>query len=428
MMTKELEEEKSLRELLLALNEGLTFYRSLNKNYVPIKVSFSQCAYMTATTAIEELQAYIADLDRDICREPLCLDLDEMGSEDYWMEKLSKLRSDMVELEEVPLLQRKLIWGYLGFYPWTTTEFYMGVEEKVMEVARLIRLVQQKMAEKPLSFYGKFYHDQRALYCEEPAVKDFKHWLSHSGIITPIKLRMLRAEKIADFINSGILRLALGSCDIEGDAVDVEQFKKQLPHNYSCVKDFDVLCTVFSRTIGRQGDILVPNYDCAGLFIFQHWAELTEEQINAIFYLDKMLELIHAELQHLPEAEPNPAPAEVEDRIRECIAQLMTEQYGDEPLFNIQGHWQAVYRILVDKGYCRDSDFNGFDAFIQEVMPEKVNKPYKRDSVRNINKTDFNKPFDKWKYNAETSGKRIPYDRMMAVASRFKAILEENGL
>ena len=141
-----------------------------------------------------------------------------------------------------------------------------------------------------------------------------------------------------------------------------------------------------------------------------------------------MLELIHAELQHLPEAEPDPAPAEVEDRIRECIAQLMTEQYGDEPLFNIQGHWQAVYRILVDKGYCRDSDFNGFDAFIQEVMPEKVNKPYKRDSVRNINKTDFNKPFDKWKYNAETSGKRIPYDRMMAVASRFKAILEENGL
>ena len=142
MMTKDLEEEKSLRELLLALNEGLTVYRSLNKNYVPIKVSFSPCAYMTATTAIEELSAYIANLDRDICREPLCLDLDEMGSEDYWMEKLAKLRSDMVELEEVPLLQRKLIWGYLGFYPWTTTEFYMGVEEKVMEVARLLRQVQ----------------------------------------------------------------------------------------------------------------------------------------------------------------------------------------------------------------------------------------------------------------------------------------------
>ena len=119
---------------------------------------------------------------------------------------------------------------------------------------------------------------------------------------------------------------------------------------------------------------------------------------------------------------------EQEERIKQSIALLMAEQYGDEPLFNLQGHWQAVYRILVDKGYCRDSDFNGFDIFVQKVMPDKVNKPYRRDSVRNINKTDFNKPFDRWQYDAETSGNRIPYNRMVAVASRFKMILEENGV
>ncbi|MBP5381182.1 MAG: hypothetical protein J6Y39_05585 [Bacteroidaceae bacterium] len=303
MVTKVFEEEKSLRDLILRLSEGMTVYGEVNRNFVPIKVSFSQCAYLTAITAIKELQAYIADLDRDICREPLCLDLDEMGSEDCWKEKLAKLRSDMTELEEVPLLQKDLVWGYKGFFPNTTAEFYQGAEEKVMELARLISQVQQKMAEKPLSFYGKFYHDLRVQYCEEQAVKDFKYWQSHSGIPSLVKLKMLRAEKIADFINSGILRLALKSCDIEQDDVDVEQFKKQLPHDYACVKDFDVLCTVFSRTIGWQGDILIPNYNCAGLFIFQHWVELTEEQINAIFYLDKMLKLIHEEIQNLPEAD-----------------------------------------------------------------------------------------------------------------------------
>ena len=304
-MTNELEEEKSLRELLLALNEGLTVYRSLNKNYVPIKVSFSQCAYMTATTAIEELSAYIANLDRDICQEPLCLDLDEMGSEDYWMEKLSKLRSDMTELEEVPLLQRKLIWGYLGFYPWTTTEFYMGVEEKVMEVARLLRQVQQKMAEKPLSFYGKFYHDQRAQYCEEQAVKDFKYRLSHSGIPSLEKYKMFRAEEVIKFIKGDTLDCAGEPSVEEWEKVDINGFKKQVP--LSCQeeewfkKSFDERFVIFSRTVRWQGDILVPNYDCAGLFIFQHWVELTEEQINAIFYLDKTLELIHEEIVHLPE-------------------------------------------------------------------------------------------------------------------------------
>lgn len=438
MVTKVFEEEKSLRDLILRLSEGMTVYGEVNRNFVPIKVSFSQCAYLTAITAIKELQAYIADLDRDICREPLCLDLDEMGSEDCWMEKLSKLRDDMTELEEVPLLQKDLVWGYKGFFPNTTAEFYQGVEEKVMELARLISQVQQKMAEKPLSFYGKFYHDLRAQYCEEQAVKDFKYWLSHSGIPSLVKLKMLRAEKIADFINSGILRLALGCCDIEQDDVDVEQFKKQLPHDYACVKDFDVLSTIFNRTIGWQGDILIPNYNCAGLFIFQHWVELTEEQINAIFYLDKMLELIHGEIQHLPEAEKDPAPAcghpaperggELKDRLKKCIALLMDERYGDEPLFNQQSHWQAMYRILVDKDYCRDSDFDGFDTFIRTVMPDKVNKPYKKDSVKQISQTDFTLPFERWHYDPQTSMTRKPYDRMVTIATRFKQILEENGL
>lgn len=323
MVTKVLEEEKSLMELILGLDDGLRTYGVLNKNFVPIKVSFSQCAYMTAMTAIEELLAYIADLDRDICREPLCLDLDEMGSEHYWMEKLAKLRSDMVELEELPLLQRDLVWGYLGFYPWTTTEFYMGVEEKVMEVARLLRQVQQKMAEKPLSFYNKFYHDHRAQYCEDQAVKDYRLRLSHLGIPSLEKYKMFRAEEVIKFIKGDTLDCAGEPSVEEWEKVDVNGFKKQVA--LSCQeeewfkKSFDERFVIFSRTVCWQGDILVPNYDCAGLFIFQHWAELTPEQINSIFYLDKMLELIHEDMQQqgrgavlpdelaTPEAEKAPA-------------------------------------------------------------------------------------------------------------------------
>ena len=118
----------------------------------------------------------------------------------------------------------------------------------------------------------------------------------------------------------------------------------------------------------------------------------------------------------------------VEERIRRCIGLLMAERYGNEPLFNLQGHWQAVYRILVDKGYCRDSDFDGFDAFIRRVMPEEVNKPYKKESVKQISKTDFTLPFDRWHYDPQTSTTRKPYDRMVAVARQFKFFLEENGL
>ena len=119
---------------------------------------------------------------------------------------------------------------------------------------------------------------------------------------------------------------------------------------------------------------------------------------------------------------------ELEKRIQQSIALLMAERSGNEPLFNQQSHWQAVYRILVDKGYCRDSDFDGFDIFIKRVMPDNVNKPYKKDSVKRISQTDFVKPFTKWSFDTETSKTRKPYDRMVAVAARFLEILEENNL
>ena len=116
------------------------------------------------------------------------------------------------------------------------------------------------------------------------------------------------------------------------------------------------------------------------------------------------------------------------ERIRHCIALLMQEKCGNEPLFNQQNHWQAVYRILVDKGYCRDSDFDGFDVFIRTVMPEEVNKPYSKGSLKQISQTDFVRPFNEWRYDVLTSKTRKPYDRMVAVARSFLEILEENGL
>ena len=129
-------------------------------------------------------------------------------------------------------------------------------------------------------------------------------------------------------------------------------------------------------------------------------------------------------------------PLTQEEKIRLCIILLMNERIlvkkngkdVEEPLFNLQNHWQAIYRILVDKKYCKDSDFEGFDLFIKKVMPSEVNAPYKKSSVKQISQTDFNKPFEKWEYDAETSGTRKPYDRMKAVAQRFLEILEGKGL
>lgn len=143
------------------------------------------------------------------------------------------------------------------------------------------------------------------------------------------------------------------------------------------------------------------------------------------FKILEVLDLIHQEMAKQVQTD---ALNSVENRIRQSIAQLMEERYNDKPLFNKRSHWQAVYRILVDKKYCTDSNFDGFDVFIKRVMPEKVNKPYMKESVKQISQTDFWKPFNEWKLDSTTSKTSKPFERMAVIALRFKEILEENGL
>ena len=286
----------SLRKKLVGLDDGLNVYRKLEKDEEEILIPFTVSLFVTSEKSKILLRRYIDDLKKGVCRESLGINFGQMSKTAYWLGKCVKLKRDMEAMGVVPMKVHGFECTVMGFRPETTTDLYRAIEANLMEIADLIKEVDQKLVKAPVALYGNYYRFLRGQYNEEQAVRDFYNWLRTSGIITLVKLRMLRAEKIADFINNGILRLALGSCDIEQDDVDVEQFKKQLPHNYSCVKDFDVLCTVFSRTIGWQGDILIPNYDCAGLFIFQHCNELTEEQINGIFYLDEMLKLIHEEI------------------------------------------------------------------------------------------------------------------------------------
>lgn len=229
--------------------------------------------------------------------------------------------------------------------------------------------------------------------------------------------------------------------------MNFEEIKKHLSKEYwdRLPNEFPKCCARFHRFISWEDGILRLDHDQWGNYLFQFFHQLTPEERQAFIELDLMLELIHEDMRNLPEAESETLPdppcvgreqghahqantQSQEERIRQCIALLMAERYGDEPLFNQQSHWQAVYRILVDKGYCRDSDFDGFDIFIRQVMPDCVNKPYKKSSVKSISQTDFALPFDRWHYDPLTSTTRKPYDRMVAIATRFKQILEENGL
>ena len=302
-----------------------------------------------------------------------------------------------------------------------------SIDEGVSEMVELLKEVKKKTMEAPPEFYENFYHRMKAKQDQEAVTAAYEEWKMGAGRLTFELLKDKQVLTVAEFLKKQILRFTLIPSKWEIDEVCLEKVRKHLPYDYVLPEEFEKCCARIRRYISWEGDILRIRYPKYGHYLFQHYHSLSAEERQEFFHLDTILTLIQRDMEK-PLPRPLPKKEGEIGRIRECIALLMAEQYGEEPLFNLQGHWQAVYRILVDKGYCRESDFDGFDAFIQRVMPEEVNKPYKKDSVRNINKTSYNKPFDKWKYNSEDYGTRKPFERMVAIAKRFMEILEEKGL
>lgn len=153
--------------------------------------------------------------------------------------------------------------------------------------------------------------------------------------------------------------------------------------------------------------------------------------------------LLEAEAEEVrteaPEARRTYSELEAERReaVRRALAALNEERITvrkegcrrEEPLLNRQVHWQAVYRILVDKGICREADFRGFMDYVQPLMPAHPHAQCNYDTVRAISKTDFQRSFHRWEYNGEGgSTRRTTFDRMAKVAGRFLELLETEGV
>lgn len=259
------------------------------------KIAFAYGIITFVNDAIKALEDYQTDLGRCECHDALAVNFKELSDIDYWL-KDDPLRQEMHNYADNPLSSYGILLGLNGVTFTDTMDIYRTIEEGIGQMIALLKQVEATLDAAPTELYLNFYRHLRAQYCEDQAIKNFDDWMRRSGKMSLCKLKSLRAKVIADYVNSDILKCCVEPSEEERSEVDVEAFKKQLPNNYHYAKLFDDSYTVFSRCVSWQGDILVPDYACAGLFIFQHWSQLTETDIQAIFYLDKTLELIHCEM------------------------------------------------------------------------------------------------------------------------------------
>ena len=268
------------------------------------KIAFAYGIITFADEAIEKLEVYLDQLKHNVCHDALPLTMIKEWLENTnWIDKDERLYKELHDYATKPLSAYNVVLGLEGVIFTDTLHMYRTIVERIRRILELLSEIEIILKAPNPELYENFYHNLRVNYNEKEAVDFMDNWLSHSGVLTLKKLLSLRAQKIAEFVNGDTLRCALDPSGIEWDDADVEGFKKQLPHSYPYKDLFDEKYVIFCRTIRQKGNTIDPNYSCAGLFIFQHWNELTEEQINSIFYLDEMLEQIQEEIQNLPEAD-----------------------------------------------------------------------------------------------------------------------------
>ena len=431
--TKILEREQEvyamgLTKMLLGLDCGMYHYSRLNKDEEDIDIVLAMSVYITSTLIKEQLPDHLAALKRLKILEVLDVDLELMTNVKFWM-KNYKLKSDMEAMGDRPLRERGFEISYKGFKPETTWELYQAIERNIFKIVEMLTEMQQILNDAPAGLYENFYLSEKAAVDAKPVKARYRKWKRDVGVATPELLKDKEMQELVYLLTQKVMRHVVDISYRESGLVDLEALKQYMVNGFEFPKEFPICYARFRRFI-KDGDTLQINYDCYGKYLYESFYKLTPAERRALIDFDIMLDLIH---QDMPEiTSQSDGTISTEDRIRQSIALLMKERYidqeKDEPLFNQRNHWQAIYRILVDKKYCTDSNFDAFDVFIKRVKPEMVNKPYMKESVKQISQTDFCRPFKEWKFDPTTSKTSKPFDRMMAVALKFKEILEENGL
>ena len=143
-------EKLSVRKKVEGLDRGLDEYRRLDEDEKNVLIPFAMSHHATSRDAAALLRAYRADLDKGVCRESLCIDFIQMAQRTYWLEKCTRMKSDMEALGTVPMAEH----GYaLTKDPdvETTVDLYRAIEGNLMEIADLIGEVGEKLSKAPLT-------------------------------------------------------------------------------------------------------------------------------------------------------------------------------------------------------------------------------------------------------------------------------------
>lgn len=149
------------------------------------------------------------------------------------------------------------------------------------------------------ALFEHFFYSQEQHYSSTGVARRFEAWLFDNSCPDIDKLREFQALVVAETLKIGVMDYAKVPSQKEIDQVDVSFLKSLLPYDFEMTEDFRVACARWRRFMHWEGYILIINYKKYGKYIQAHFYEFSEEQLQAIFELDMMLQLINQKIAQL---------------------------------------------------------------------------------------------------------------------------------
>lgn len=421
----------SLNDMLASFDENTSAYAHMPTRNPYSHFCFALNIEMSAEELIQALKVYLADLERGICREVLCIEKKMMRKE-YW-EKGGLLRRNLQAVRG-RLEQEKMINAILKVQNGATYENFIAcVDHSYEEVARLLSEIRQKVMKMPRQMYGQFYMYERSKHDPQPVTMAYDEWKMQESDDSFRTLKGKQTQVVVEFLRKDLLRLLRTPTQSEIDDVEADKVICWMPCDYDreylMSDEFRIQCAKFRRFCSWDGDILKLNYDCLGKYLFQNYYKMTAEERHAFFELDLMQEMINKDMNKVMQKAQETAMNHNEEVMKRAMdrATVMQQKIKD-CIFAMtgEGTLQHLYDFTWLMAVMNQSDnlpcFDTPGSFVNYLRSLGVMKLPTESSINKAQNKFFG-TFPDWEF---TDCDQTEADRRINVGKRFLSLYRKS--
>lgn len=286
-----------LRDVISSFERALKAYHfsAIGSSYA--RVHFAKSLHHWAIDIRQGLRAHLDSIDKGEINEVLGLDLKEYSKRDHWL-KDNRLEIDMMAYSDKLLQEYEII----AEPDATTADLYNSIVQVVDDICGLMKEIMRKMSACKPELYENFFK-LKALQSGVSVINQYERWKERQR--QPLTMQALiekQALECANYLKTGVFDFISDTpSSREIKEVRYDYLLSLLPWNFVTPEDFKETCAKFRRFISWQKNILHFDFKRYGKYVFDNYYNFRREQLETIFNLHTMLQLIHQDMMQMPE-------------------------------------------------------------------------------------------------------------------------------